>query len=171
VLGEADRFLGSEGGVVEAAEERDQPPAAALLADGVEQRAGLDRVGDPPPVDPVGGLGWCPLQRRHRVLVEQLQLDGVLQGGVEDLAPPAGHARRGPGAVKGLEEKDVGTPGLTELINDAMRRRTADPEAGMLFQLGAAILAQLYRYDDAIIFCMAIFQMFPVPKPCGLDGD
>src|SRR5215218_1696896 len=57
VLGEADCFLGPEGGVVQAAEERDQAPAAALLADGVKQRAGLDRVGDPPPVDPVGGLG------------------------------------------------------------------------------------------------------------------
>jgi hypothetical protein len=27
------------------------------LADGVEQGAGLDGVGDPPPVDAVGGLG------------------------------------------------------------------------------------------------------------------
>jgi hypothetical protein len=36
LLGEADRFLGSQGGVVQAAEERDQPPAAPLLADGVE---------------------------------------------------------------------------------------------------------------------------------------
>jgi hypothetical protein len=41
VLGEADRFLGSQRGVVQAAEEGDQPPAAALLADGVEQRANL----------------------------------------------------------------------------------------------------------------------------------
>jgi len=57
VLCEADRFLGSQGGVVEAAEVRNQPPAAALLADGVEQGAGLDRVGDPSPVDTVGGLG------------------------------------------------------------------------------------------------------------------
>jgi len=32
--------------------------------------------GDPAPVDPVGGLGRRPLQRWHRVLVEQLQLDG-----------------------------------------------------------------------------------------------
>jgi hypothetical protein len=55
VLGEADRFLGSQGGVVQATEERDQPLAAALFADGLEKGAGLDRVGDPPPVDTVGG--------------------------------------------------------------------------------------------------------------------
>jgi hypothetical protein len=77
MLGEADRFLGPEVGVVQAAEERDQPPAAALLADGVEQLAGLDWVGDPSPVDTVGGLGRRPLQRRDRVLVEQLQLSVV----------------------------------------------------------------------------------------------
>jgi hypothetical protein len=100
VLGKADRLLGSQGGVVQAAEERDQAPAATLLADGVKQRAGLDRVGDPPPVDTVGGLGRRPLQRWHRVLVEQLQLDGVLQGSVEDPAPPAGHARCRRGAVE-----------------------------------------------------------------------
>jgi hypothetical protein len=98
VHGEADCFLGPEGGVVQAAEERDQALAAALLADGVKQRAGLDRVGDPTPVDCVSGLGRRPLQRWHRVLVEQLHLDGVLQGSVEDPASPAGHARcrRGP---------------------------------------------------------------------------
>jgi hypothetical protein len=49
VLDEADRLLGSQGGVVQAAEERDHPPAAALFADGLEKGAGLDRVGDPPP--------------------------------------------------------------------------------------------------------------------------
>jgi hypothetical protein len=58
VFGEADRFLGSQSGVVQAAEEGDQASAATLFADGVEQRAGLDRVGDPAPVDPVvlGGV-------------------------------------------------------------------------------------------------------------------
>jgi hypothetical protein len=55
-FGEADRFLGSQSGAVQAAGERDQPPTAALLADGVEQRADLDGVGDPPPVDTVREL-------------------------------------------------------------------------------------------------------------------
>lgn len=53
-------------------------------------------------------------------------------------------------AVKALADEGIRTTELIALVNDAMRRRTTDPEAWMLFQLGAGILDREGRYSESI---------------------
>ena len=53
-------------------------------------------------------------------------------------------------AAKALADEGLRATELITLVNDAMRRRASDPQAWMLFQLGAAILARQRRYNDAI---------------------
>ena len=53
-------------------------------------------------------------------------------------------------AAKALAEDDVRAPEVITLLDDAMNRQGSDPEGWILFQLGAAVLARLRRYNDAI---------------------
>jgi hypothetical protein len=86
---QADHLLWTQAAVVEDTEEGHQTWAARLLCPHCfQKRPGLVGVYDDASVDFPGCLGRPPLQMLDRVLIEQLQLDGVVESVEQDGAVP-----------------------------------------------------------------------------------
>ena len=126
-LVERHRFLRPQRRKVQTAVERDQAwPAATLLRHRRQKSTGLHRINDPPTIDDRHRLGNLPLQRRDRIAGQQLPLDRVLNGRVEDLPTTRHNTGRGGRAVE-LHQQAIQNRaqdlGLTEIAHWPTVRR------------------------------------------------